>query len=182
MRPSTILTSALIGCAALIAGCGSTSPPPSAPSAALNPDQAAFAYARCMRAHGVSDFPDPQVTTTPGSTAIRQALPASAAASPAFKTAQAACARLQPGRGSGGPGGSGPGKQMLLAFARCLRAHGLVDFPDPNAQGRLTLEMISAAGVDVRASSFLTAGRACIGVTHGAITPAQLAAAASGQH
>lgn len=181
MRPSTTLALALIG-GALIAGCGSAAPTPSAPSAPLNPGQAAFAYARCMRAHGVSDFPDPQVTTTAGSTAIRQALPASAAAAPAFKTAQGACERLQPGRGSGGPGSSGPGKQIFLAFARCLRAHGLVDFPDPNAEGRLTLQMISAAGVDVRASNFLTAGKACIGVTHGAITPAQLAAVASGQH
>jgi hypothetical protein len=135
-----------------------------------------------MRVHGVSDFPDPQVTTTPGSTAIRQVMPASVAAAPGFNTAQRACARLQPGPGRSGPGGSGPGKQVMLAFARCVRTHGLVDFPDPTAEGRLTLAMISAAGVDVRASNFRTAALACVGVTHGAITPAQVAAAASGQH
>ncbi len=47
-------------------------------------------------------------------------------------------------------------------------------FPDPTAQGQLTLAMIHAAGVDLQAPSLLTAAKACVGVTHGAITLAQV--------
>ncbi len=60
--------------------------------------------------------------------------------------------------------------QYMLAFARCLRSHGVQGFPDPTAQGQLTLEMIRAAGVDLQAPAFLAAAQACLGVTHGAIT------------
>jgi len=144
--------------------------------------QHALAFARCMRSHGVPSFPDPQVSTSGGSTAIRQVAPASAVASPAFKEAEKACAGLEPGPSNGGPDGHGPGKQVLLASARCLRAHSISGFPDPNAQGRLTLAMVSAAGVEVHALAFFTAARRCVGVTHGAISMAQVAAAESGRH
>jgi hypothetical protein len=56
------------------------------------------------------------------------------------------------------------------------------DFPDPNAQGQLTLQMIGAAGVDLKAPSFLTAAKACVGVTHGQITLGLVAQAINGPH
>ncbi len=136
-----------------------------------------------MRQHGVADFPDPQVTATAGSVSIRQVAPQSAVSSPAFQTSQKACRGILPGPQNGRQvDHGGPKKQTLLAFARCLRAHGVNGFPDPNAQGQLTLEMIRTAGVDLHAPGILTAGRACLGVTHGAITMAQLAQAVNGSH
>ena len=52
--------------------------------------------------------------------------------SPAFKAAQAQCAKLLPG---GGPGGHGPpsaeAEREMLAMSRCMRAHGVSGFPDP---------------------------------------------------
>jgi hypothetical protein len=42
--------------------------------------------------------------------------------------------------------------------------------------------MISAAGVDIHAHSFFNAAKACVGVTHGMITIAQVEAAISGRH
>jgi hypothetical protein len=135
-----------------------------------------------MRDHGVANFPDPQVTTASGGGVVRQAVPASAGLSPKFKAAQNACKGILPPPGSGGPRHQGPSKQVFLAFARCLRSHGIADFPDPNAQGQLTLQMISAAGVDLKAPSFLTAAKACVGVTHGQITPAMVAQAINGPH
>jgi hypothetical protein len=130
----------------------------------------------------VPAFPDPQVVTTPGSVGIRQAVPAAAGLSPAFTAAQKACRGIMPAPGKAGGGDHGPGKQVLLAFAHCLRAHGMTGFPDPNADGQLTLEMISAAHVDIHTRSFLNAAKACVGVTHGAITMAQVATAISGHH
>lgn len=165
----------------LAAACGG-SPAPTQGQSSKTPAQQAFAYARCIRAHGVPAFPDPQVVTTPGSVGIRQAVPAGAGLSPAFTAAQKACRGIMPAPGKGGGGDHGPGKPVLLAFAHCLRAHGMTGFPDPNADGQLTIEMISAAGVDIHTRSFLSAAKACVGVTHGAITMAQVATAISDHH
>lgn len=169
---------ALVPLIPALVGCGAQAPNPAASrSVAGTSNDAPFAYARCIRGHGVPSFPDPQVATTPGSTSVRQMVPASVAASPKFKTAQRACRGLMPGPGAR-PGGHGPGGAVLLAFARCLRGHGLSGFPDPNRDGRITSQMISAAGIDLHTPIFMSAARACVGVTHGAITPADVAAAA----
>ena len=124
------------------------------------------------------------MTTTPGggSVGIRQVVPASIGQSPKFKSAQKACAGILPPPGSSGPDHQGPSKQVLLAFARCLRSHRVPAFPDPDSQGRLTLQMINAAGVDLKAPSFFTAARSCVGVTHGQITIGLLAKAINGPH
>lgn len=165
-----------------VAGCGTNAPTRSAGGAAANtPGAAAFRYARCMRSHGVGEFPDPQVTSSPGETSIRQVAPASLASSPHWKSAQEACRGLMPGPGSVADH-PGPGGRVLLAFARCLRAHGMSDFPDPDPEGRITHQMLSAAGVNLRTPVFLSAAKACIGVTHGAITPAEIGAAIRGPH
>jgi hypothetical protein len=167
----------------LAAACGgSPSRTPAQSQTSKSPAQQAFAYARCIRAHGVPAFPDPQVSTSPGSVGIRQAVPAAAGLSRAFPAAQKACRAILPPPGNGAPGDHGPNKPVLLAFARCLRAHGISGFPDPNAKGQLTMEMISAAGVDIHTSKVLDAGKACVGVTHGAISVAQVEALVSGQH
>lgn len=137
----------------------------------------AFKHAECMRKHGVPGFPNPQVINTPTEHQIRQELPQGVAEAPDFKVAEAACKGLIPAPQNGGPGNAREQRnhvQVLLAFARCLRSHGVQDFPDPNAQGQLTLTMVHAAGVDLQAPSVLTAAKACVGTTHGAITLAQV--------
>jgi hypothetical protein len=165
----------------LAAGCGG-SPSPTQGQSSKSPAQEAFAYARCIRAHGVPAFPDPQVATTPGSVGIHQAVPAAAGLSPAFQAAQKACRGILPAANNGGRSDHGPSKQVLLAFARCLRARGITGFPDPNASGELSQEMISAAGVDIHTQSFFNAAKTCVPVTHGAITVAEVAALTSGHH
>jgi hypothetical protein len=110
--------SALAASAIALAGCDSASEPSSAASA----DTQAVKYADCMRASGVPNFPDP------GS---NDALPNPA--SPAFKAAKEACAKLQPPglHLSGPPEPSAAELRVALAFARCMRKHGFSHFPDP---------------------------------------------------
>jgi hypothetical protein len=133
-----------------------------------------------MRSHGVSTFPDPRVSTSPGRVSISQAAgPVPGAQAPVFKAAEHACRAILPAINAGA-GRHGPGARVLLAFAHCLRDHGVSGFPDPDRQGHLTLQMISAGGVDLRSPAFLSAARSCIGVTHGAITAADIHAAISG--
>ena len=88
----------------------------------LSAHEQAVKFAECIRAHGVSDFPDPNakndfeygVSVTPA----------------VWKQAVDACKALQP------PGTLSskrtPAQQKEgLEFARCMRANGVKDFPDP---------------------------------------------------
>jgi hypothetical protein len=120
-RPRNSLSIALaaIGCVAVIAACGSSGKP-GGTSGSRDP---ALLEAQCMRSDGVPNFPDP---TPGGPSVIPNWINPQA---PAFKSAQEACARYL----SGGSHGSGSESQKLelLNLAKCMRAHGLPNFPDP---------------------------------------------------
>ena len=172
--------------AALAAGCGSshqtTSSNSSAPHDVANK---AFEFSACMRNHGVTNFPDPKVSSSgPGDTAIAMVVPEQLAGSPHFKSARTACAGILPAGGNISPAQVAKlqqqRRQYLLAFAHCLRAHGLTNFPDPTNQGQLTLAMVQSAGVDLHAPNVLPAATACVGLTHGAITLADVERAING--
>ena len=62
-------------------------------------NQGAIRAAECMRANGVTDFPDPSITTGPGGHGLRISIGSGAGAnlnpySPAFKAAQAKCTKF----------------------------------------------------------------------------------------
>jgi hypothetical protein len=169
--------------APIVAGCGSKQPTSStAASASNNLGSQAYAYSRCMRSHGVPNFPDPKVTVAPGHTSVSVAVNPSITGSPRFKSADKACSGLMPAPPTPAQqqAQDQAKKRYLLAFARCLRTHGIHSFPDPSSQGRLTLQMVSAAGVDIHSRKFLDAAKVCVGVTGGAITLAQIQAAVNG--
>lgn len=111
-----------VGLALAVAACGSSSK--QSAYRASPGDAKALEYSDCMRANGMPNFPDP------GSNGVH-ALPNPA--SPAFRAAEKACAKLQPaGLHLGGP--PAPTAAELRAartFAQCMRAHGLSHFPDP---------------------------------------------------
>jgi hypothetical protein len=80
-----------------------------------------------MRASGVPNFPDPQ----PGGGFV---IPAGTSpAAPSFQAAQAKCKKLLPEGGL--PGGkthpSDQTLEKLVRIARCMRQHGVPQFPDP---------------------------------------------------
>jgi hypothetical protein len=95
--------------------------------------QAALNWARCMRQHGI-DLPDPKF----GENLIEQRLPTRAEQdSPKFKAAQQACRQYLPDGGQPSPP-TAQERQRALAFARCMRQHG-IGMPDPK---------ITADGID----------------------------------
>jgi hypothetical protein len=112
---------AVVFCGLVLAACGSSGKPSTS-----GPDPA-LKLARCMRAHGVPNFPDP----TPGG-GIQ--IPDSSGInpqSPAFQSAQTSCGKLLP---DGGPGRGHPSAQdkaQMLHISECMRGHGISDFPDP---------------------------------------------------
>jgi hypothetical protein len=86
----------------------------------------------CFRAHGLADFPDPVV----GADGVAH-FPNSAPRTPV--PAQRACSRIAdrlPGADSHGPAVSSAQLHRLLVFARCIRSHGVSDYPDPNDLGQ----------------------------------------------
>ncbi len=143
-RARLLTATALLSVALALAGCGGSSPSPgvahlspgkgtssasseSGGSSSESPaslQQAMIAFAKCMRANGVPNFPDPSSGAVP----VRAR---GLINSPLFKAAQAKCHKLLPeGPGSGPP----PSPQTLARFlriARCMRRHGVSDFPDP---------------------------------------------------
>lgn len=171
--------------AVLAAGCGSSHPKSSSSGAPDDIANKAFEFASCMRNHGVTNFPDPKVSSSgSGQTAIAMVVPAQLAGTPGFKPAAQACRSILPPPGAVNPALVAKArlerKQDLLAFARCLRAHGLSNFPDPTSQGQLTLEMVNSAGVDLHAPDVVPAANACIGLTHGLINMAAVQRAING--
>ncbi len=92
-----------------------------------SPEAAALAFAGCMRANGVPGFPDPSA----GGGFLFHTGSGIDPSSPAFRAAQRKCGKLlPPGPGSGPP----PSARTLAHFltvARCMRVHGVPEFPDP---------------------------------------------------
>jgi hypothetical protein len=142
LRPTAALVT--MGCIALLAtACGNGSLP--APSATAGPTRvhAALAYARCMRSHGVPDFPDP---TSNGNFV----LPSSSVSSQETAANQV-CNHLL----NVGPPLNAAQTQhalrQLVKYAQCMRAHGVPNFPDPQ---------ITSGGIGVPSGfTFDTAGR-----------------------
>ena len=164
MSLSVALTSLALALAGgVLAGCGSsgsggstnTSGSPSSP----------IALAQCMHAHGVPSFPDPTsgaggpgfaVSATPGSSTV--SINGINFSGPAFQAAIRVCGLFK--RVGSAPQPTEAMRERLLAFARCMRSHGVPDFPDPQFAAR-------AAGLQVRlpadhnAPAFQQAVRTC---------------------
>jgi hypothetical protein len=187
-------TAAIAVIALLVAGCGGASTTTSTsgggggaasaggPPKNFLPD--AYKYSACMRNHGVSDFPDPVVSHSGNGTQVSIHVSQADGNSPQFKTAQQACQGILPGPSNADRAAQAQQQRIhgqdLLAFARCLRNHGINGFPDPNAQGDLSLQMIQAAGIDLTAPQVRTAGLACAAASDGAISRADVIQATSG--
>ncbi|HEV2373240.1 MAG TPA: hypothetical protein VGS19_13835 [Streptosporangiaceae bacterium] len=107
--------------------------------------QALHLAAQCIRQHGIPGFPDPAVNAAGQVNIDKSAL--LTVPRPVLTHALSACRPTLERAGvlAGNTHGMGNAPtpqqlQALLAFARCMRAHGLPGFPDPNPQtGGLSL-------------------------------------------
>lgn len=162
----------------LTAGCGGGSA--RSTTAATTTQTGAVAFARCMREHGLSNWPDPTSNGVFDKSKLEQ-LGYSAGRVRAI--VQRACGHLLPNGGGGRPETAQQTRTRVadaLAFARCMRARGFPGFPDPTNQGELSPEMVTAAGIDLHQPQLLTAGLACVPVTHGFLTRAAIERAVHG--
>jgi hypothetical protein len=135
-RPLAAL--ALIAMAAVISGCGSSAAAGIGNGGGNHSRataQKAVKFAHCMRSNGVSQFPDPGASGkfTIDAVANGSSLDTS---TPAFAQAISACKALEPA-GFTGTKRSSAQQSAALAFAQCIRANGVKDFPDPIPNGPL---------------------------------------------
>jgi hypothetical protein len=143
-----------LACAVALAACGGSKAPAvanvgsstqSTSTASQSTGAAAWSYARgvayakCMRAHGVTNFPDPGRsgdTNITGTGIDRN--------SPTFQSAQSACAKLAPGPGAVATQATAQQIKQAVETSECMRKHGIPGFPGP----------IATATPPARASSF----------------------------
>jgi hypothetical protein len=115
-------------------------------------------FSACMRKHGVTNFPDPNsqgVISFGSSSGIDPG-------SPTFTTAQNACQKLLPNGGRPTPAQQAQMQQKLLALSKCMRAHGIKDFPDPS-NGGLKLSVHPGSDLAPQNPQFQAAQKACQG-------------------
>jgi hypothetical protein len=120
---------------------------------------AALEFAQCMRDEGVEDFPDPEIGDD-GNVGL------SAGGvdfdDPEVQAAQEECQSiLDQGQSSDAPDEEQQAEleEQVLAFAQCMREHG-IDFPDPDVSGGLVTPELGP-GVDPNSPEFQDAQAAC---------------------
>jgi hypothetical protein len=150
----------LVAAGVLIAGCGGGS---RSGAGNASTDAASFrtqfvAYAACMRSHGESDYPDPQMASSGGNLQVRISPGSADPNSPAFKFADHHCHNFLP---NGGRQASSTDDQPQdLAFADCMRSHGVPNFPDADRDGAFTLP----STINEQAPQFERASHECTDV------------------
>ena len=150
--------------AVIVAGCSSTSAGTgsSGGNSTASTHEKAVRFAECMRANGVSAFPDPNASgeLTIDAVANGSSLDTGSAA---FKQAMSACKDLEP------PGFTGTKvtpqqRGARLEFAQCIRDNGVRDFPDPvNGQPMIDTNRIPSSGSEAGMRILNAAMRACRG-------------------
>lgn len=153
-----------VALALALAACGSSGSP-QAPAGA----DAALQFSRCMREHGVKNFPDPQVARGGG---VRQAFKAKigqpGAPSPQqMEAAQQACrhfrASLEPKLT---PQERVAREEAVLKFTRCMRSHG-VNLHATTAGGGVQIRIgrgQGGSGPNPESPAFQAAQKACQGL------------------
>jgi hypothetical protein len=177
-----LLTAAIAGLALLAAGCGgggasgggvatiastaagADTTSTSNAQAKTKADPAAFS--KCMRKHGVTDFPDPDsqggIRITSGVSKAGKKFGVNAE-SPQFKSASQACQKFAPNGGKADPKAQAKAVAQMLAFAKCMRAHGVPGFPDPQVagDGGIMQKVGKETGVNPSSPTFQAAQKAC---------------------
>jgi hypothetical protein len=117
-----------------------------------------------MREHGVSNFPDPQVSASGNGVKVAMRVTPGITSNPHFQSAEQACRKLLP---EGGPGGPDASRQIssqeqsqYLKAAACIRTHGIPNFPDPTFSGG-GAHLPKTVGIDLHSPQVRAAEEAC---------------------
>ncbi len=178
-QPGAAIFGAIVGSALLATGCGGSSPSASVAhlgttttsrpaKGSSSGNGSPLAYAQCMRAHGVPDFPDPN---SQGGFALEGGPNGDFNPnSSAFQQANDDCQRFTPTSGLGhgpSPAQVAQAQAQALKLSQCMRSHGIADFPDPvfhsGGGGGISISIKAGPGSDLTPNSptFQAAQSAC---------------------
>ena len=131
--------------------------PGAGPTATTSPEQAMRAYVTCMRGKGI-DMPDPKI----GGDGSAELVYPDVLDKGVFATADEGCRDLLVNAyPPTTPNPNGVQEQdQLLAYARCMREHGIA-MGDPNGATSITVEAGAGAGANEATASFTAADQAC---------------------
>ena len=163
LRRAGLAAAVLAPIGLLATACGGSSSTAASAGGGPTHVQAALAYARCMRAHGVPDFPDPDSNgqfNVDRHSVSSQETAANQVCHHLLNTGdQANAARQQQGLG------------QALKYARCMRAHGVPNFPDPQTTnggiGQSSGLVVRLHGINIHSPQFQAANQACVHYTPG---------------
>ncbi|HEY1778612.1 MAG TPA: hypothetical protein VGG41_20825 [Solirubrobacteraceae bacterium] len=180
MRRSPLILISLAATAALalsVAGCGGGSPSvaditTSTTTTASTPQNGAVAFAVCMRSHGLPSWPDPEANGAFDKQKLVQLHYGKAQ----VRAAERPCGHLLPPVSGSAQSTQETATKVAdgLSFAKCMRSRGVPRFPDPTAQGELSVAMVQAQGVDVHSPAVLAVVQRCLPASHGALTAAKV--------
>jgi hypothetical protein len=177
----TILTVAVLVAALAVAGCGSSSSPgvahlssstsgssaadgagrSSTPESSASTQQKMVKFSQCMRTHGEPEFPEP----TEGGIRIQShnghgPNPESAR----FQAAEKACSKYAPSKVAPSPAQQAKMQESALNFSKCMRSHGVPNFPDPefHSGGGVGIRIGGkSSGIDPNSPQFKAAQKTC---------------------
>lgn len=131
---------------------------------AVAPQTGVLAFSRCMRAHGVPSFPDPDGSGSLPKSQVAQL----AAGAPQFVPAHRTCEHLLPNGGQPSPAQVQQAWNDMRAFARCMRSQGVSDWPDPSFTSNEDHRPFfnTPADIDPNAPRITAKVRACRHVLH----------------
>ena len=138
-----------------VVNAGASVTAPINPAIAAQQYKRALKFSQCMRAHGISDFPDPgsgggiQITNNGPRSDLNPG-------DPTFVSAQDSCQKYSPVR-QPSPQQQAAAQAGALAFAACMRKNGVPGYPDPQfLSGGRVFQKISS-GVSPNSPTFQAA-------------------------
>jgi hypothetical protein len=149
----------VMAAALLTAACGGsssstgTASSPSAEGTASSPS--GLAFARCMRSHGIPNFPDPIDSSGHFSKTVLQQLGVSGSR---LRAVEDTCQNLLP---AGPPPLTAQDQRDYLRAAACMRSHGVAGFPDPVFSGGSVSFPTPPAGFPTGSPQFIQARQTC---------------------
>ena len=150
---------------------GSSTVRASALSQSTNTQQA-LAFARCMRSHGVRNWPDPNSSGVfPKRTPQQLGVSGSQ-----YRAATHACAYLLP-NGALPPGGQPTQTEMrtmerdALKFARCMRSHGVPNWPDYTLRGGIPVFDLHGTSIAPNSPQIVAKQLGCKSLLHLSYSP-----------
>jgi hypothetical protein len=154
LTATAIIATVVLALLTSVCGGGGSPAPPAGPTGASSGVTQALAYAKCMRLHGISDFPGPNPPGSGGQFSFGSI----DTHAPGYQSADKTCER-QTGFGHFSAAQLQQGMTAMLNYAKCMRSHGITSFPDPFGNSQQI--GFNITGIDTNSPRFKAANKTC---------------------